>query len=152
MTALYDVALVDFPVAMFQQMQQQHDAMLREFSLIVLDSDSEEHAVPRRLVALAQEMHAQFGLVRVFRDGVAAAVERGDVVTSLRLKIPVETLEWCEAFLVLFAEADEFCRQGQLLTPPSPPEVVEFREWLVGELMRQIRDGASATPFWAQGS
>ncbi|HVM19887.1 MAG TPA: hypothetical protein VM307_08000 [Egibacteraceae bacterium] len=151
MTRMHDVALLDFPVAQFAQMQQHHDAMLREFSLIALGSDGESTTTPRRLVSLAKEMFERHGdAAAPFRQGVAEAVARGDAVTSLHLSIPYETLRWTEDFLMLFEEADEFCRDGQLLTPPSPPEVVEFRRWLAGELIRQIRDGAPATPYWTE--
>jgi hypothetical protein len=150
MTQMHDVALLDFPVGRYLHMQQHHDAMLREFSLIALDT-SEDTSVPRRLVGLAKEMFDRYGdAAGPFRRGVAEAVDRGDVVTSLHLRIPYETLRWTEDFLLLFEEADEFCRKGQLLTPPSPPEVVEFRGWLVGELIRQIRDGAPPTHYWTE--
>lgn len=150
MTKLHDIALVDVPVARFVQMQQQHDAMLREFTLIALGSENGSPAASRRLVGLAEEMQARYGDAGPpFRDAVAAADARGDIVTTLEMQIPIATLRWCEDFLLLFEEGDEFCRQGQLLTPASPPEVAEFRRWLVGELIRQIRDGATPTPFWA---
>ena len=146
---LHDIALVDIPVGRFLQMQQQHDAMLREFALIALGAGQGAPQAPRRLVGLAEEMQVRFGdTAPPFRDAVSAADARGDVVTTLEMKIPFSTLRWCEDFLLLFEEGDEYCRQGQLLTPPSPPEVVEFRRWLVGELIRQIRDGATPTPFW----
>lgn len=146
----HDVALVDFPVAQFLQMQDQHDAMLREFALIALRADDIQSSTPRRLVSLANEMQKRYGGAdKPFREGVAAAAERGDVVTTLELSIPFSTLRWTEDFLLLFEEGDEYCRKGELLTPPSPPEVVAFRRWLVGELIRQIRDGATPTPFWA---
>ena len=147
---LHDIALVDFPVAQFLQMQDQHDAMLREFALIALSADEMEASTPRRLVSLANEMQDRFGSAdKPFREGVAAAAERGDVVTTLEMSIPYSVLRWAEDFLLLFEEGDEYCRKGHLLTPPSPPEVVSFRRWWVGELIRQIRDGATPTPFWA---
>lgn len=150
MKELHDVALVDVPVGRFLQMQQQHDAMMREFTLIALAAEPDEALVPRRLVALAEEMYAGYGDVGgVFREGVAEAAARGDDITTLRLKIPYTTLRWTEDFLLLFEEGDEYCRRGHLLTPPSPPEVVACRRWLVGELIRQIRDGASPSPFWS---
>ena len=150
MTEQHTVSLVDLPVSQFLQMQAQHDAMLREFALIAMRSDEAEPKTPRRLVTLATEMQERYGDgAQPFREGVAAAVERGDVVTTLNLTIPTSTLRWAEDFLLLFEESDEFCRQGQLLTPPSPPEVADFRRWLVGELIRQIRDGATPSPFWA---
>lgn len=147
---MHDVALVDFPVSRFVQMQEQHDSMLRELALIALRADEPESQVPRRLLSLAREMqNRDTGGGAPFRNGVEQAVERGDVVTSLELRIPFSTLRWTEDFLMLFEESDEYSRSGHLLTPPSPPEVVEFRRWFVGELIRQIRDGATPTPFWA---
>ena len=150
MTELHDIALVDVPVARFLQMQQQHDAMLREFTLIALGPAPAESAATRRLLGLAEEMQARYGTAGPpFRDAVAEAEARGDVVATIEMKIPFSTLRWCEDFLLLFEEGDDYCRQGHLLTPPSPPEVADFRRWLVGELIRQIRDGATPTPFWA---
>jgi hypothetical protein len=132
-------------------MQQQHDAMLREFALIALGARSPGSPDSRRLVDLAEEMQARYGEAGPpFREAIAAAEARGDVVTTLEMSIPFSTLRWCEDFLLLFEEGDEYCRQGELLTQPSPPEVLEFRRWLVGELIRQIRDGATPTPFWAE--
>lgn len=150
MTELHDIALVDVPVGRFLQMQQQHDAMLREFTLIAMGPAPTASAAPRRLLGLAEEMQARYGDAGPpFRDAVAAAEARGDVVATIAMQIPFSTLRWCEDFLLLFEEGDDYCRQGHLLTPPSPPEVAEFRRWLVGELIRQIRDGATPTPFWA---
>lgn len=152
MSDLHEVALIDFPVARFQQMQQHHDALIRELTLVALAPDGENSAVPHRLVSLAEEIHhGQRDAVRPFREGVAAAAQRGDDITTLQLQIPYSTLRSMEDFMLLFEEGDEYCRRGELLTPPSPPEVVSFRHWLVGELLRQIRDGAPPTPFWAQG-
>lgn len=150
MSELHEVTLIDFPVARFQQMQQQHDALMRELTLVALAPDAGHSAVPHRLVSLAQEIYrGQGDAAGRFRDSVAAAAQRGDDITTLRLQIPYSTLRWMEDFMLLLDESDEYCRRGDLLTPPSPPEVVSIRHWLVGELIRQIRDGAAPTPFWA---
>lgn len=147
---LHDVALVDFPVARFLQMQEQHDAMRQEFEAIAARDDEPAAEIPRRLKALASEMQRGAAGGDPFRDGVREAAERGDVVVTLDLQIPFATLRWTEDALMLFEEGDEFSRAGHLSTPPSPPEVAEFRRWLVGELIRQVRDGATPTPFWAE--
>jgi hypothetical protein len=149
MTELHDVSLVDFPVARYLQMQEHHDALLREFALIA--TDSEHSSAPSDLLRLANEMFERYGdAAGPFREGVAAAVDSGDVVTTLNLSIPYTTLRWTEDFLLLFEEADEYAARGALLTEAAPMEVTEFRRWMVGELIRQIRDGATPTPYWAE--
>ncbi|MGH3665366.1 MAG: hypothetical protein ACRDU8_04650 [Egibacteraceae bacterium] len=148
-TQLHHVRLVDVPVARFLEMQQQHDAMLREFSLIALSAnDPTMHEVPRRILDVSEEMRARFGVASAtFRSGILRAHDRGDTLVTLELQIPFETLRWAEDFLVMFEEGDDFCRQGELLTQPSSARVEAFRRWLVGEVIRQIRDGAAPTPF-----
>jgi hypothetical protein len=151
MAELHDIALVDFPVARYMQMQQHHDALLREFALIA--TNTEDSNAPRDLLLrLADEMYERYGdAAGPFREGVAEAAAQGEVVTTLKLSIPFSTLRWTEDFLLLFEEADEYCRRGDLLTPQAPHEVTTFRRWMVGELIRQIRDGATPSPYWSQG-
>jgi hypothetical protein len=149
MTELHDVSLVDFPVARYLQMQEHHDALLREFALIAMDS--EHSSASSDLLRLANEMFERYGdAAGPFREGVAQAAESGEIVTTLNLSIPYTTLRWTEDFLLLFEEADEYAARGDLLTEPAPVEVTEFRRWLVGELIRQVRDGATPTPYWAE--
>lgn len=148
MIELYPVRLTEFPVSRYLQMQQHHDAMLREFALIAVGAqDPEMHEVPRRLLELVAELGSRFAAANELRDAVQAAYDRGERVITLELSIPPATLRYVEDLLVLFDEGDAYCREGQLLTPPSPPEVVAFRQWIVGELIRQVRDGAAPTPF-----
>jgi hypothetical protein len=149
MTELHDVSLVDFPVARYLQMQEHHDALLREFALISMDS--EHSSASSDLLRLANEMCERYGdAAGPFREGVAKAAESGEIVTTLNLSIPYTTLRWTEDFLLLFEEADEHAARGDLLTEPAPVEVTEFRRWLVGELIRQVRDGATPTPYWTE--
>lgn len=146
---LYHVRLIDVPVEGFLRLQQQHDAMLREFSLIALGAD-DAGGVPRRILAVSAEVRQRFSFQSAtFRQGVQQALERGAPVVTLELHVSLDTLRMVEDLLVLFEEGDLFCRQGQLLTPPSPPEVIQLRRWLVGEVIRQVRDGSPPTPYEA---
>lgn len=149
MTELHDVALVDLPVSLFLETQQHHDTILRELTLVALATPEEATAVPR-LHALARELYAaSTEPQKPFRDAVAAAAARGDDIVTLRLQVPFSTLRGMEDFMLMYDEADEFCRKGELLTPASSAGVAAFRRWLVGELIRQVRDGAPPTPFWS---
>lgn len=48
----------------------------------------------------------------------------------------------------LLAQADDYCRQGELLTVAPPADAVAFRQWFLGEFASQI-DGAPPRP-WPQ--
>ncbi len=143
------VHLQNLPVRGYLEMQQQHDAMLRELALISVGAaDPGVGEVPRRLLELTDEMRTRFSSTSgQFRDRVMEAHERGEAVTTVSMPVPPETLRWAEDFLMLFEEGDEFCRTGQLLTPPSAPRVAQMRRWIVGELIRQVRDKAPPAPF-----
>jgi len=54
---LVDVHLIGFPIPVFQRAQEHSDALMREFSLILL---SEDHDVPRRLLALIESVRGAF--------------------------------------------------------------------------------------------
>jgi hypothetical protein len=42
--------------------------------------------------------------------------------------------------------ADDYCRQGALLTLATPDDLVAFRRWYLGEFRAQI-NGARPTPW-----
>ena len=43
-------------------------------------------------------------------------------------------------------EADEFCRHSDLLTLATPADLVAFRRWFLGEIIRQL-DGGAPRPW-----
>jgi len=46
-------------------------------------------------------------------------------------------------------EADAFCREQRLLTPPPTPQLLAMRNWYLGEFVRQ---GAGEEPLpWTGG-
>ena len=149
MTQLHDVALVDLPVSLFMATVQHHDAVVRELTLVALAPDTAGEP-PSRLKTLARELYGAPGeVVQPFRTAVTEAAARGDDIVTLRMQVPFSTLRGMEDLMLLFDEADEFCRRGDLLAPPSSAGIASFRRWFVGELIRQVRDGAPPTPFWA---
>ncbi len=46
----------------------------------------------------------------------------------------------------MLTAADEYCREGALLTCAPPPSAVRFREWYLNEFVVQI-DGHPPTPW-----
>jgi hypothetical protein len=66
---------------------------------------------------------------------------------TLVYRVPPEIRDAVIALAGMLAEADEYCRQGDLLTLAPPPEAVRFRDWYLSEFVRQC-DGLPAKP-WA---
>jgi hypothetical protein len=50
------------------------------------------------------------------------------------------------ALATLIDEADDFAREGTLLTLAAPPECVDFRRWYLREFARQV-DGEPPIPW-----
>jgi len=134
---LVDVHLIGFPIPIFQRAQEHSDALMREFSLILL---SEEHDVPRRLLRLIEELSEQYTQMTLDTDRTRdAAVERGDPSVDLTYRVPPEVAPAARHLDELFNEADVYCRSGQhLLTMAEPPDVMRFRRWFLYQFVDQI--------------
>ena len=61
--------------------------------------------------------------------------------------MPQDVAQACVDLLAILDELDAFCRHGDLLTLMAPTEVVAYREWLLGEFVRQLRDGLPPHPW-----
>lgn len=133
---LVDVHLIGFPIPVFQRAQEHSDALMREFSLILL---SEDHDVPRRLLALIEELGDQYTQMTLETDRKRdEALERGEQTVDLTYRVPAEVAPAARHLGELFDEADTFCRSGEhLLTMASTPEVVRFRRWFLDQFVEQ---------------
>jgi hypothetical protein len=62
-------------------------------------------------------------------------------------QIPVAASSAAQQLGSMLDAADDFCRAGQhLLTLATPPELVRYRRWYLGEFVAQLADGP-ATPW-----
>ncbi|HWB72751.1 MAG TPA: hypothetical protein VG452_11085 [Egibacteraceae bacterium] len=140
---------LELPVADYLRARQHHDDIRREFALIALRAEEPASAdVPRRLLQLTDELRAHYGAPR---DRLAEAVEearsRGESTAAVDLQVPLELADKAVAWLALVEEADAYCRAGDLLTLESPPDVVRLRQWLVAEIVGQLREGRPSRPY-----
>jgi anti-sigma B factor antagonist len=69
------------------------------------------------------------------------ASERGNEHIDLVFEVPEETVEGVRQLDAMMDTVDEYCRDGDLLTLATPPDLVEFRRWFLGEFVRQIGHG-----------
>jgi hypothetical protein len=147
---LREVRLVGFPLKLWEKTQEHSDELIREFTLIAMESKdpaSRQH-VPARLLALIDELTVQYAGVAAAPEAARdEAIARGDETADLNYLVPPGVAEACRALDVILDEADEFCRRGEhLLTLAFPPEAVRFRKWFVEEFIRQV-DGADPVPW-----
>lgn len=147
------VHTLEFPVPLWEQAQEQTDALRREFALATADAetgDSSAH-LPVRLIRLLQELDEQYGGVATQQEQqlFEAASAGTQVLADLAYAVPASIGPAAQALGRILDEADEYCRQGRhLLTPAAPPEVVAFRWWFLRQFIDQTA-GQAPVP-WPQ--
>lgn len=137
-----DVRLLQLPLDVLTRSQQHSDELQREFSHIASPMTDTDR-VPDRLLALSQSVRAQFGaFTGPAMDEITVAQERGDDTIDVTFKVPAAAAGAAGALRAMWEEVDEFCRNGDLLTLATPPELVEFREWFLDQFSTQLNGGA----------
>lgn len=66
---------------------------------------------------------------------------------AVDLALSAEAAEACRALLAAVEEADDLCRDLQLLTPSAPPDVTRLRRWMREQIEAQRDRGEEPTPF-----
>ena len=124
------VLLHGLPVALYRAWQQHADALLREYLLASFD----ESADPAELEQHGQASDAFTVLTRCVTEAAGDATDGGiDVVLHV-------TGEDVQQFVVLDAVLDkvaDLATRGELLSPPTQPEVRALRRWINQQVARQ---------------
>ena len=142
---LHTVLLLEFPLPLFLRAQEHQADLMREFAYVAEPHDSDD--VPDRLVLISAWLQERFGAFTAAPDAVRdAALARGDATVDLEFNVPHEAAAAAASLSKLLDEADNYCRRGDLLTLATPPDLVAFRHWYLGEFPAQI-SGGSATPW-----
>jgi anti-anti-sigma factor len=144
--SLVRVRLLELPPEVHRQSGEHREALRRELAFIEHAQDAD--AAPARLHALTQELAGRYGTLiesqgRQLRDAAAAGVTAVD----LEFELPPEVVDPTIRLGALFEELDDFCREGDLLTLVTPPLLVAYRQWVLGEVVDQIRDGRPPQPW-----
>ena len=145
-TPLRTVRLLHFPLQVWQRSADHHQELMREFTLMALRPDLSRD-VPGRLRDLIDRVQERYGgFTEMPTAERTAAVAAGRDFTDLTYVVPESSRQFARELSELLDEADEFCRQGNLLTLAAPPESVAFRHWFFDEFCRQI-DGLPPRPW-----
>lgn len=145
MAELVTVRLLGIEVALQQRAAERNDTIRRELTLLGL---ADVDGVPKRLVEVSAELAERFeGFAAGPRERLAEAIERGERTIDLVYELPPEAADAAEVLGSLLDEVDAFCRQGDLVTLASEPELVRYRHWFLAQVVDQIRHGADPVPW-----
>jgi anti-anti-sigma factor len=148
-TEEFRIELLNFPVRLFERSMAHVAAVQREFDVVRVD-DVPEGSAPGRLAVMVQELDTRFVGYRSTMAMLDALVEGGhdheDVVIPVA-RPSEEIAVAIEGLRQLMDEVDIFCADGsELLTTPTPPDLVAFRGWLFEEVIGQLR-GLAPEPW-----
>jgi hypothetical protein len=151
LSELAAIEMLDFPIAVWAQADEEGQDLMREFALILLGESPGERDVPARLLQLIEELQQGYGHLNAEQEAaLAAAVKRGeDVVERFEYHVPYDIVPAIDALEAMLDEADAYCRTGEhLLSLHTSPQSVAFREWFFDEFRRQVAGGAPTR--WAE--
>lgn len=146
-TDMVTIRLVDYPVSLANRAGRHYEAIQRELALIHFSDDAAQASVPARLLEVTERARtAMAGDEIVDRELVTTSIEEGTSSITVDLRMPRAAGEAMAELVGLLVEADDFCRNGDLITTAMPEDCRAFREWFLGEFVRQI-DGDPPTPW-----
>ena len=144
------VTLRRVPLLMHVAWQEHAASLLRDYLLHVLDEDLEifgKHAQASDALSLLSEQIPAPVLPDEPDALMAQAIEPGVTADELMLRLLPETVPNFAVLDELLTSAVREARAGQLLTPPTQPEMEEMRRWICREVAHQADGNAQATPW-----
>jgi hypothetical protein len=146
-----EVRILALPLALYRRSSEYHDELMREFALLVESQRAAIGDAPAELVRVSEALRARFsGFTSEPNRVLEHALLSGAESVDLTYRVPREARDAAVQLAALFDAADDFCRQGNLLTLAAPGDVRAFRTWFLQEFVAQI-DGSPPTP-WAGAS
>ena len=138
-----EVRLLEMPVDLWRRASAHYEAIQREFDIV--KADLPRGSVPHQLSELLEELDLRFaGVGDPNRQELFAAAERGESQIDLVYWVPSEMPAAIRRLDEMLDAVDDFCRAGErLLTLATPPDLVAFRKWSLGEFTRQLENGQS---------
>jgi len=139
------VRIVGVPVRAFLESQDHQHDLIRELQLITIGAqfDVAKVEISHRVAKLVASIHERYESVRsATREQALAARARGDLLVDLDVPIVPDMAASLRHWLELLEEADELCRDGDLLLLATQPEIRDLRRWYVETVIAAL-DGAT---------
>lgn len=146
------VELLDVPLLMHAAWQEHAAALLRELLLIKLDEDPAimgTHAAASDAMNL---LHEQIPAPVLGGDPDAImrdALEPHVSLPALTLRVPRSSVAHFMVLDDLIHHALELAGAGEMLVPPTQPEILAMSHWLCCEVVEQAESGRTPTPWSA---
>lgn len=140
-----EVELLNMPLLMHAAWQEHAAALLREMLLIRLD---EEFSALESHASVSDALNVLFEQIPVPELGehpdaiMASAIEPAVSVSRLTLRIPRSSVAHFDLLDEMLEDAVELADLGELLSPPTQPEIRVMRQWLCEQIRTQL-DGRS---------
>ena len=149
---LITVHVLGLPTALQVQAQQQNDELTRELMLVAEQMRQRGTAgeLPVRFVELVSALSGRYAIFTAEQEAqLSAAIAAGEPTIDLTYTLPASAASAAGALGAILDEADDYCRQGQLLlTLATPPELVAYRRWFLDQFVDQA--GGAAPVSWSE--
>jgi hypothetical protein len=148
---LITVQIVGLPTHLQVEAQQQTDELSRELMLVAeqMRQRGTTGELPVRFVELVASLSGRYAIFTAEQEAqLNAAIAAGQPTIDLTYTLPASAAAAAGALNGILDEADEYCRQGQLLlTLATPAPLVRYRRWFLDQFVDQA---AGAAPVaWA---
>lgn len=147
---LVEVRLLGIPLDIHQQATEHTSEVMREFAH--LSEASADSHVPARLIALDQALQQRYtGFTDATSNKLDEAIARSDSELDLTYTLPRDVGQAAAELDEMWNEVDRYCEEGKyLLALRTPPLVVAYRRWFLGEFSRQASGKPPLSwPDWA---
>lgn len=144
---LSTIRLVGVPLELWYRGRVWFEGLMREFD--ILASDTGERT-PRELLQFVTEVRERFS---GFTDDSNIALEeahaRGEPSLDVEMELPPEAAPAARKMWDHIQQAEEYCRQGDLLTLTPDDELRRYLHWYLHEIADQA-EGADPRPWEPQ--
>ncbi len=141
------VVLVGMPIDLHLRSVQHISDLRHELLIVRAGEEAGQRGHDPRLTKLLDDIDPDGVAGAAGRAQSEAARAEGRATVDLELDLPPDAAPACARMVAALEEADELCRELELLTLAAPPEVADFRRWVTAELVGQLTEGRPPEPF-----
>ena len=135
---MHEVRLLNMPVRLLASGRQHHDELMHEFAVLAVALEDRD-SVPVRMLEMIDTLGTRYGRAADRPDAlVDEAIAQGADVIDLTYQVPAHVIDAADALERMMDEADEFCRDEQMLTLSRSEVQRRFAKWYLEEFRRQV--------------